>query len=142
MIETKVETLIHKPITEVFSYVRNMLNQTSYNKSIHSVEAINPEATEYKIKIDLGIFHLNEIYKIDEVKENKLIIASCTANGMKFTDKYEFIEDGNHCHLVISDKMELNGLFKLSEGLVKMNLKSQMNENLQSLKKNIESISL
>ncbi|XDD45615.1 polyketide cyclase/dehydrase and lipid transport [Leptospira sp. WS39.C2] len=139
MIETKVETVIKRPISEVFLYVRNMLNQTSYNKSIHEVEVINPEATEYKIQIDLGIFKLNEIYKIEEVVDNKLIIASCTANGMKFTDRYEFSEKEKECHLTIIDKMELRGLFKLSEGLVKMNLKSQMNENLTALKEILES---
>lgn len=139
MIETKVETVIHKPVTEVFEYVRNMLNQTSYNQSILAVEVINKEATEYKIQIDLGIFKLNEIYRINEVVENKLIIASCTANGMKFTDRYEFLETGHDCQLTIFDKMELKGLFQLSEGLVKMNLKSQMNENLHSLKKILES---
>ncbi|TGK52523.1 polyketide cyclase/dehydrase and lipid transport [Leptospira bouyouniensis] len=138
MIETKVETIIHKPVTEVYAYVRNMLNQTSYNQSILAVEAINKEATEYKIQIDLGIFKLNEIYKINEAVENKLIIASCTANGMKFTDRYEFLETGKDCQLTILDKMELKGLFQLSEGLVKMNLKSQMKENLHSLKKILE----
>lgn len=139
MIETKVETLIQKPVSTVFAYVRNMTNQTAYNQSIYSCEVKNQEATEYKIQIDLGIFKLNEIYKIEEVIENKRIVASCTANGMKFTDTYEFLEQGQNCLLSISDKMELKGLFQLSEGLVKMNLKTQMAENLNKLKKILES---
>ncbi|TGM05132.1 SRPBCC family protein [Leptospira jelokensis] len=139
MIETKVDTLIHKPVEEVFAYVRDMTNQTAYNQSIHAVEVKNAEATEYKIQIDLGIFKLNEVYKIEDIIENQVIVASCTANGMKFTDRYEFVKEGNHCRLTISDKMELKGLFQLSEGLVKMNLKSQMTENLNRLKTILES---
>ncbi|XDD41996.1 SRPBCC family protein [Leptospira sp. WS60.C2] len=139
MIETTVEAFIQKPVSEVFTFVRKMENQTSYNKSIRSVEVSNQESTEYKMHIDLGLFHLTEIYKIEEVIENQLIVASCTANGMKFTDRYEFREQGNHCHLIITDRMELKGLFKLSEGLVKMNLKSQMQENLHTLKSILES---
>ncbi|MCW7463453.1 SRPBCC family protein [Leptospira limi] len=139
MIETKVETIIQKPVAEVFAYIRNMENQIHFNKSIHEAIAINQDATEYKIQIDLGIFKLNETYKINEIVENKLIVASCTANGMKFTDRYEFSENGSFCSISVTDKMELKGLFQLSEGLVKMNLKSQMIENLQSLKKILES---
>lgn len=139
MIETTVETVICKPVAEVFAYVRNMQNQVAYNSSITSSNVVDDHSTEYKIQIDLGIFNLTEIYKLEEIIENQLIVASCLSNAMKFTDRYEFKNSNGNCHLTITDKMELKGLFKLSEGLVKMNLKSQMNANLNSLKKILES---
>ncbi|MBM9545601.1 SRPBCC family protein [Leptospira sp. 201903074] len=139
MIETTVSTVIKKPVSEVFAYVCNMQNQTAYNSSISSSEAVAGKSNEYKIQIDLGIFNLTEIYKLEEIVENQLILASCHSNSMKFTDRYEFKNSDGNCHLTITDKMELQGLFKLSEGLVKMNLKSQMTANLNSLKKILES---
>ncbi|TGK78927.1 polyketide cyclase/dehydrase and lipid transport [Leptospira noumeaensis] len=139
MLETIVETVIHKPVKDVFLYVRNMENQSLYNSSIVSSKVINEERTEYQVKIDLGILNLTETYTIQEIIENKLIVASCKSNAMTFTDSYEFSDSNGSCLLTVKDKMELQGLFKLSEGLVKMNLKTQMYQNLSSLKKILES---
>lgn len=139
MIETTVSTVINKPVSEVFAYICNMQNQTAYNSSISSSEPVAGTPNEFKIQIDLGILKLTEIYKLEEILQNQLIVASCHSNSMKFTDRYEFKNSDGKCHLTISDKMELKGLFKLSEGLVKMNLKSQMTANLNALKKILES---
>ncbi|MCW7468220.1 SRPBCC family protein [Leptospira kanakyensis] len=139
MFETVAQSVIHKPVKDVFAYVRNMQNQSIYNSSIISSEVMNGEATEYRVKIDLGILNLTETYVIQEIIENKLIVASCKSNAMTFTDSYEFSDSNGDCLLIVKDKMELKGLFKLSEGIVKMNLKTQMNQNLLSLKKILES---
>ncbi|MBM9588839.1 SRPBCC family protein [Leptospira sp. 201903075] len=139
MIETTVSTVIKKPVSEVFAYVCNMQNQTAYNSSISSSEVVAGKPNEFGIEIDLGILNLKEIYKIDKTIHNQLIVASCHSKVMKFTDRYEFKNSDGNCELTIIDKMELQGLFKLSEGLVKLNLKSQMTANLDSLKKILES---
>ncbi|TGL39737.1 SRPBCC family protein [Leptospira perdikensis] len=139
MIKTTVSAVIHKPVSEVFVYVRNMQNQTAYNSSISSSEVVEGKPNEYKIQIDLGILNLNETYKLEEVLENKLIVASCQSNLLKFTDRYEFENTDGNCLLTITDQLELQGLFKLSEGLVKMNLKQQMASNLNALKSILES---
>ncbi|MCW7493327.1 polyketide cyclase/dehydrase and lipid transport [Leptospira sp. 2 VSF19] len=139
MIQTTIEAVIRRPVPEVFSYIRNMENQTLYNSSITASEVVSNNPNQYKMQIDLGIFKLTELYTLEEVHDNRLIVASCHSNSMTFTDRYEFKDSNGDCHLTITDRMELKGFFKLSEGLVKMNLKSQMMENLNSLKKILES---
>ncbi|MCT8335115.1 polyketide cyclase/dehydrase and lipid transport [Leptospira sp. 85282-16] len=139
MIQTTIETVIRKPVPEVFAYIRNMENQTLYNSSITASEVVPDNPNQFKIQIDLGIFKLTEFYTLEEIQENHLIVASCHSISMLFTDRYEFKDSNGNCHLTITDRMELKGLFKLSEGLVKMNLKSQMMENLNSLKRILES---
>ncbi|MCG6145872.1 SRPBCC family protein [Leptospira bandrabouensis] len=139
MIQTTVETEILKPVPEVFSYIRNMENQTLYNSSITASEVVPNNPNQYKMQIDLGIFKLTEFYTLEEIQDNQLIVATCHSNSMFFTDRYEFKDSNGNCYLTITDRMELKGLFKLSEGLVKMNLKSQMMENLNSLKRILES---
>lgn len=138
MIETTVVALVQKPVSDVYNYVRSLETQVFYNSSIRDVTKISN--SEYKMKIDLGLLTLNEVYKVKVEEENVFFEAECETTSLSFLDRYEFKQVGQNTELRITDFMELKGLFRLSEGLVRMNLKSQMAENLKKLVSNLEKI--
>ncbi len=142
MIETKVETLIHKPLEIVFSYLASLENQTEYNTSIRSAiknEIEVGQLPSYTIEIDLALFKLKENYRVILFETNKRFVARLDHSLLSFEDTYEFKEENGYTQITIVDRMELKGLLRLSEGLVKINLASQMKENLARVKTNIES---
>lgn len=143
MIETRVEAIISKPIQSVFKYFYTLENQAEYNTSIKSASKISTpegELPSFTIEIDLALFRLTDIYRVIECKTNQFFVARCDHSLLCFEDRYEFEEiEGSSTKVKIYDRMELKGLLRLSEGLVKINLASQMKENLARVKLNIES---
>jgi|GEM_PF-1207795 hypothetical protein len=142
MIETRAESIIHRPIDIVFEYLYTLENQTEYNTSIKSAIK-NPEIPgnlpTYTIEINLALFQLTEKYCVKEVYVNQFFIAHCDHTLLSFEDRYEFKEEENGSTLVkIYDRMELKGLLRWSEGFIKNNLATQMKENLERVKRNIE----
>jgi hypothetical protein len=141
MLETKVEAQISRSITEVYDYLYRLENQTEYNTSIRSALR-NPEVPgalpSFTIEIDLALFKLKEVYFIKEEAKNKFFVARCDNSLLSFEDRYEFESVGSETVLRITDRMELKGLLRLSEGLVKINLATQMKENMQRVKKRLE----
>ncbi|MCZ8158159.1 MAG: polyketide cyclase/dehydrase and lipid transport [Leptospira sp.] len=141
MILTQKETVIHKPIDFVFDYLYTLENQSEYNTSIKSAsrnETVGP-LPSFTIEINFALFQLKEIYKVIEIQKPHLFIARCDNSLLSFEDKYEFksVEDGTF--VKITDSMELKGLLRLSEGLVKNNLSEQMGANLMRVKQILES---
>lgn len=133
MFETTVKAFIDLPVPFVYEYLRKMENQIHFNSSIQSVEKLSDQS--YKIKIDLGIMTLNETYTIVKEEPQVFFEAECKSNGMNFKDRYQLSSENGGTQITIIDQMELKGLFQLSEFLVKMNLKNQMESNLQNLLK-------
>ncbi|TGL63025.1 polyketide cyclase/dehydrase and lipid transport [Leptospira ognonensis] len=142
MIETRAEAIIAKPIEKVFKYLYSLENQAEYNTSIKSAaknSTREEELPSYTIEIDLTLFKLTEIYRVTECQPNHYFVARCDHTLLSFEDRYEFEDLGGSTEIKIYDRMELKGLLRLSEGLVKINLASQMKENLARVKQNIES---
>lgn len=132
MILTKVQSRIRCSLMNAYSYVRNMENQVFYNSSIKYVSSIESNV-KYKMKIDLGLLTLEETYEILEEEENKVIVARCQSGSLDFTDRYEFEPHPEGMLLKISDEMNLKGIFKWSEAIVRINLQTQMGNNLKRL---------
>jgi len=141
MIITKAEVVIARPLEEVYKYLYSLENQTEYNTSIKSsIKVSDPKShlPSFKIEINFGLFSLSEIYRIKELKENVFFIATCENNLLNFEDKYEFESVNEGTVLKITDQMELKGLLRLSEGIVKGNLSTQMQENILRVKNILE----
>ncbi|MDZ4727386.1 MAG: polyketide cyclase/dehydrase and lipid transport [Leptospira sp.] len=141
MIITKAEVVIARPLEEVYKYLYSLENQTEYNTCIKSsIKVSDPKShlPSFKIEINFGLFSLSEIYRIKELKENVFFIATCENNLLNFEDKYEFESVNEGTVLKITDQMELKGLLRLSEGIVKGNLSTQMQENILRVKNILE----
>ncbi len=144
MIESIAQATISKPIQIVFDYLSKLEIQTEYNSSVKKSEKIlEPSAQyglpQYKIEIDLGIFSMKEIYMVTESKSPTLLKAKCLGSNIQFEDVYELEEvTKDLTSLKITDRMELKGLLRWSEPLAHPILKTQMQENLNRLKKNLE----
>lgn len=145
MIESKAQATISKPIETVFAYLSQLEVQTEYNSSVKKSERLPDPSTKYglpqfKIEIDLGIFQMKEIYMIVESKPPHFLKARCDGSNIQFEDTYELEENAEgQTTLKITDKMEFKGLLRWSEPLAHSILKTQMQDNLNRLKKNLES---
>jgi hypothetical protein len=141
MIETRTETIIHKPIGIVFQYLFSLENQTEYNTSIKSAIR-NPEVSgsppSFTIEIDLALFKLTEVYRVTKFDRERFFIARCDHSLLSFEDRYDFEEIDGGTLVKIYDRMDLKGLLRWSEGLVKINIATQMQENLMRVKSNLE----
>lgn len=142
MVITRVEALINQPIEIVFGYVSNLENMPDYNSSVLSSRWTGEDKKNSRVKIGLSILNFESDYRVIEYKENLLIRAFCTHSHLEFEDKYDFLSDGNQTRLIITDSMKLKGILALSEGILKNNMKKEMEHNMHKLKNILESISL
>lgn len=142
MVITRVEAQINQPIEIVFGYVSNLENMPDYNSSVLSSRWTKDDKSICHVKIGLSILNFESEYRVIEYKENLLIRAFCTHSLLEFEDKYDFLPEGNQTRLIITDSMKLKGILALSEGILKNNMKKEMEHNMHKLKNILESISL
>lgn len=136
MIETSVEGLARKPRSVVFSYIWNLESMTEYNSSVKHSRKIGDSDTGlpvYEISIGFEIFQLKNLYKVESFEKDRFFTAYCESSAVYFQDHYEFTEQTDGTYIRISDRMELKGLLKLAEPVVRNNMKHQMQENMKRL---------
>jgi len=141
MVATQVKATISLPIQTVFNHVINFENMIDYNSSVQSSIRIKDSSNElpsFAIKVDMGIKKIEGKYTIQEIIPNQKIIASCETSDLKFEDCYIFREENGKTYFEITDRTQLKGLLSLSEILLGPIMKMQMNSNLQSLLKILE----
>jgi len=141
VVVTRVEALINKPLELVFGYVSNFENMPDYNSSVLFAHWKDSQKKICKIKIGVSILNFESNYEILEYKDGELIRAVCNTSQLEFEDKYEFItESKQQTKLIITDSMKLKGILALSEGILKINMKREMEHNMRKLQNILESI--
>lgn len=141
MLTTKVDAIIDLPVQTVFEHVMNFENMVDYNSSVQSSirsEESSGKFPTFKIKVDMGIKKIEGNYTIQEIVPNQKITASCETSDLKFEDTYIFREKQGRTYFEITDKTQLKGLLSLSEILLGPIMRTQMNSNLKSLLKIME----
>ena len=136
MIETSVEGLARKPLSAVFSYIWNLESMTEYNSSVKHSRRISDSDTGlpvFEISVGFELFQLKNLYKVESFEKDRFFSAYCESSAVYFKDFYEFTEQADGTYIRISDRMELKGLLKLAEPVVRNNMKHQMQENMNRL---------
>ncbi len=142
MIKTIVSSHIPYKVDLVFQHISHLENMVEYNSSVLKSELIKNTASIfpiYKIEVDMGIKRFTGEYKILEFENNHKIVASCETKDLKFEDTYIFEPVDKGTQLSITDHLELKGFLALSEFLLTPIMKIQMNSNLQTLIKILDS---
>ncbi len=141
MIKTIVSTFVPHEVDIVFQHISDFKNMVEYNSSVLKSEIISASSILpcYKIEVDMGIKKFTGEYKVLEIIKNNKIIASCETKDLKFEDTYLFESKENGTQLTIKDNIELKGILALSEILLTPIMKFQMNSNLHTFIKILDS---
>lgn len=140
MVVTQVRAKISKPAHKIFSYLRNFENLPQYNSSVLFAKWKDSTQLICTLKIGLSILNFEGEYEILEVIENQKIVARCETSLIEFEDSYEIFELENEAEVVITDRTILKGFLALSEGILKPNMKREMEANMKTLKKILEQL--
>jgi hypothetical protein len=140
MLITRVEAKIEKPIELVFGYVSNFETMPNYNSSVLSAKWIGTDLKSCKVKIGLSILNFESEYVLQESMSESFLRATCTTSNLSFEDVYEFSKEGDFTRLVITDSMNLKGILSLSEGILRPNMKREMEQNMLKLKSILDSL--
>ncbi|MCB1147235.1 MAG: hypothetical protein KDK38_10570 [Leptospiraceae bacterium] len=139
MVVTEVETIIHCSLEEAFEYIINLENHKHYNYSVRSAKNLpNNDLPTAELEISLSILNFKGRYTVIDLEKNRNFTAVCRLPNLMFEDQYFFDKRAEGFSLKIIDKLQLNGLLKLSEPIVGSFLKDGMQRNLQTLKNILE----
>lgn len=140
MIVTQVWALVSKPKQKIFEYIRDLENLPFYNSSVLAAHWKDEAKLVCFLKIGLPILNFEGDYKIIQLEENQKIVASCKHSLMEFEDTYELQEVDGQIEIIITDKIQLKGILTLSEGILKPNMKREMEANMKKLKSILEAL--
>ena len=145
MINFELSTLVDRPMENVFAFLSNPLNLPKWQSMVASIEQVTPGAVGIGSKYNIHAALLGRA--IDGVME---VIACEPPTKFGFTNKAGPMEVTVNVTLKLvgtGAKITLNaqgnpaGVFKLAEGPLTHQIKSQMEANLARLKSILEAMS-
>ncbi|MFW9850975.1 MAG: SRPBCC family protein [Candidatus Thorarchaeota archaeon] len=145
MIKFEINVLIDRPITDVFDYVSNTENEPHWNSEVVDVERIGTCEDElnckYKMKRVIGKKRVENIYRVTEYKENKLLTIKTLTGPTPFTYRYSFEPIGRSTRISLKGKVKDEGLpFEARTFLASHMIKLGVTNNFHTLKSILESI--
>lgn len=143
MITLDLSTLVDRPVPEIFEFLSNPLNLPQWQKMVATIEQISPGApavgARYKVsaevmgrKID-GQMHITAFeppHKVGFVNQ---------AGPMRVDITVTLKPVGSGAKIALHAEGNPAGVFKIAEGVLAGQVKSQMEANLARLKAALES---
>ncbi len=144
MIKFEIGILIHRPITAVFDYVSDTGNDPRWNSAVVGVEQIddcdNKLNCRYRMRRVIGKKRVENIYRVTEYQENKLLTIKTLTGPTPFTYRYSFEPIGKNTKISLSGKVKDDSLpFKARAFLAAHMIKLGAINNFQKLKSILES---
>jgi uncharacterized membrane protein len=144
MINFEISILIHCPITDVFDYVSDTEHDPRWNSAVVGVERIDDCDDKlncrYKIRRVIGKKRVENIYRVTEYQENKLLTIKTLTGPTPFTYRYSFEPIDKSTRILLNGKVKDGSLpFKARAFLAAHIVKLGAINNFQKLKSILES---
>jgi len=143
MIQFEISTLIDRPVQEIYTFLSNPLNLPRWQTMILDVQQISkgpmgPGAT-FSTRGEMLGRRIEGIGEIVEFEPPLKFGYQASAGPITVRVGFALKPVGSGAKVTLSARGEPGGMFKLAEGMLARQVKSQMEENLVRLKRLLES---
>lgn len=143
MINFELSTLVDRPIQDVFNFLSNPLNLPKWQGMIASIEQATPGpntvGSKYNVHAEVLGRHIDGLMEITAYEPPTKFGFTNQAGPMQVTVTVTLKPVGTGAKITLNAQGNPEGLFKLAEGPLTHQIKSQMETNLAKLKSVLES---
>lgn len=142
MITFDLSTLVDRPMPDVFAFISNPLNLPKWQSMVASIEQVTPGAvgvgSKYKVAAEMMGRKLDGQMEITTFAPPDKFGFTNQAGPMQVTVTVTLKPVGTGAKITLHAEGNPGGLFKLAEGALAGQVKSQMEANLARLKAVLE----
>ena len=142
MIDFEISVLIDRPVHEVFTFISNPLNLAGWQSMVKEVRPVTagPVAvgSKYTTQGELLGRKLEGLLEVTEYEPDTQFGYQGSAGPMRIHGVMTLKPAGTGARVSLKAHGEPGGMFKLAEGLLANQVKSQMIANLERLKSILE----
>lgn len=135
--------LIDRAVEEVFAFISNPMNLPKWQSMIAKVEPVTSGpvgvGSKYKIQSEVMGRKMEGVMEVTDYEPSVKFGFKNVAGPVQVRALVGFKSVGNATRLSFTGQGEPGGVFKLAEGMLAKQVKSQMEENLKRLKSVLES---
>jgi carbon monoxide dehydrogenase subunit G len=143
MINLGLGVLIDRPVSQVYAFLTNPLNLPRWQANVKDIKALSPGAagvgSAFSVVSEMLGRRIEGRMEIVGMEPDRSFTFKMTAGPMHLQIKADFKTVGTGTKLALNAQAEPGGLFKLAEGALAGQVKSQMEANLARLKSVLES---
>jgi uncharacterized membrane protein len=143
MINFEIGTLIDRPVQDVFDFLSNPLNLPKWQTMIAKIDPVTPGPVQVGSKFNVHSEMLGRkidgVMDITEYEPPARFGFRNVAGPMQVHATAILKTVGTGTKVTLNAQGEPGGMFKLAEGVLAKQVKSQMEENLKRLKSVLES---
>ena len=142
MINFEIGVLIDRPVSDVFSFLSNPLNLPKWQSMIARIEQVTPGAvnvgSKYKVSAEMLGRKIDGQMEITTFEPPARFGFTNQAGPMQVTGTVTGKPVGTGAKISLNAQGNPGGLFKIAEGVLAGQVKSQMEGNLARLKAVLE----
>ncbi len=143
MITLDLSTLVDRPVPEIFDFLSNPLNLTKWQQMIAHIEQVTPGAvgvgSKYKVAAELLGRKIDGLMEITTFAPPDKFGFTNQAGPLQVTVTVTLKPVGTGAKIALHAEGNPAGVFKIAEGVLAGQVKSQMEANLARLKSVLES---
>jgi len=143
MINLEFSTLIDRPVSQVYAFLTDPLNLPRWQANVKDVKVVSPGAvgpgSAFDIASEMLGRRIEGRLEIVAMEPDQSFAFKMAAGPMQLQIKAGFKTVGTGTRLALNAQAEPGGLFKMAEGVLAGQVKSQMEANLARLKSVLES---
>jgi carbon monoxide dehydrogenase subunit G len=138
MISFEISTLVDCPLEEVFNFISNPLNLPKWQKMISSIDQVTPGTvtvgSKYKVTAEMMGQKIDGVMEVSTLEPPVRFGFTNQAGPMQVTVTITLKPVGTGAKITLNAQGNPGGVFKLAEGVLAKQVKSQMEANLANLK--------
>jgi carbon monoxide dehydrogenase subunit G len=142
MITLDLSTLVDRPMPEIFTFLSNPLNLPKWQSMIASIEQVTPGAmgvgSKYKVAAEMMGRKIDGLMEITTFSPPDKFGFTNQAGPMQVTVTVTLKPVGTGAKIALHADGNPGGVFKIAEGMLAGQVKSQMEANLARLKSVLE----
>ena len=142
MIKIDLSTLVDKPIKDVFAFIGNLNNMPKWNTTVMGVEQITPGevgvGTKFKSVGEMMGRRIEGEMQVTAYEPDKKFGVQMNAGPMQVNMMVSFETVGTGTKISLNAQGNPAGFFKLAEPVMAGRVKAMMEENIASLKSQLE----
>lgn len=144
MINFELSTLVDRPIEDIFTFLSNPLNTPKWQAMVASIEQVTPDpigiGSKYNVHAALMGRTIDGLLEITSYEPPTKFGFTNKAGPMEVAVTITLKPVGTGAKVTLSAEGNPGGLFKLAEGPLTHQIRSQMEANLEKLKSVLEAM--
>ena len=142
MITFDLSTLVDRPMPEIFAFLSNPLNLPKWQSMIAGIEQVTPGVvgvgSKYKVSAEMMGRKIDGLMEITTLEPPAKFGFTNQAGPMQVTVTVTLKPVGTGAKIALHAEGNPGGVFKIAEGVLAGQVKSQMEANLARLKMVLE----